>query len=120
MNDLKKMIKASFPLLFFGLGVCVILTFVTNRIAFPIGWLYGWAIGMAVHFVNIKLVDMIIATMSKWVVLLSVIKLPLYAVGLLPGIFCKQYFNLWTAFIALMLPQFTIYWTTFRERRKHE
>lgn len=120
MNDLKKMIHQSLPVFNFALALCIIITIVTKNIGYALGWIYGSLIGMLVYFVNIKMVDLIILKRSKWGVLLLLIKLPIYALGLLPGVYFKLYPLLATSFLALMLPKYTIYYTTFRERRKHE
>jgi hypothetical protein len=47
------------------------------------------------------------------------VKMMLYALALLAGIFMKQYVHLAAVFIALMLPKLTIYWTILGERRNH-
>ncbi|HAN58741.1 MAG TPA: hypothetical protein DCQ45_07115 [Erysipelotrichaceae bacterium] len=120
MDDLKKMLRQSQPLFSFVLVILIIVTIVTKNIGYALGWVYGSAIGMLVYFVNIKMVDLIILKKSKWGVLLLMLKLPIYAIGLLPGVYFKLYPLLVTSFLALMLPKYTIYWTTFRERRKHE
>lgn len=121
MTDLKKMINdCKIPFLF-GLIVSFIITFVTRDYTIPVGWILGSIMGMIVYLVNIEMIDMIIS-LKKSVLIVMVmhfVKMMLYALALLAGIFMKQYVHLAAVFIALMLPKLTIYWTILGERRNH-
>ena len=121
MSDLKKMMNDSIQPFLFGLALSLIITFVTRDYTIPIGWILGSIMGMIVYLVNIEMIDLIISLKKSVliVVVMHVMKMMLYALALLAGIFMKQCVNLAAVFIALMLPKLTIYWTILRERRNH-
>lgn len=118
MNEYQVIKKSPYVYLI-GLAVFAVVAIWMKSITYVLGFTLGYGMSLLVFLVIIKMSDLILSTQQSTaiVVVMFFVKLLLYSIGLLAGIFLKEYFNLFAVFIGYLVTKITIYIGTYLERR---
>lgn len=109
MNE-RDVLKQSIKVFIIGLIIFSLIGVILKSIAYPLGFALGYIINVMIFNIIIKTSDLIlnIGHSISMIVIMSIIKLLLYALGFLLAIFFKDIFSIIGVFFGYMVIKITI------------